>query len=100
MPINFKHNDYIQGVGDALTMPGGIAERAGERPRLPQVAVQLVLVRVADGAMALQRLATGERRRVGCHRLCHRDVEGGAAARIHPDGYAWPPHDAVADVER
>src|SRR3954453_19385260 len=44
----------LQLLRDAVTVPGGVAERSGEHPCLLQVAVQLVLDGVADGAMALQ----------------------------------------------
>ena len=79
----FSHGQISSGSGDALAVPGRIAVGAGEGPGALEVAVQVVLDGVADGAVALQRLAAAEAGGVGRHGLGHRDV-----ARLHRGGGA------------
>ena len=46
----------IRARADAAAVPGGVAPGRGERPRPLHAQVQVVLDRVADGAVALERL--------------------------------------------
>ena len=69
-----------QGSADAVAVPGGVAPGAGQGPGALQEEVQVVLDRVADGAVALERLAADELGGVGRHRLGHRHVAARASA--------------------
>ena len=57
-------------------MEPGIAERTSQAPRPLHVEVKVVLGRVADRAVALERGARREERRVGGLRDGHADVDG------------------------
>ena len=59
---------------DAVTVGGGIAPAPGQRPRALEEQVEVGLLGVADGAVALERLAPGEHGGVGRHGLGHRHV--------------------------
>src|SRR5438105_74640 len=85
-------------LAHARAVKGRVAPRGAERPGALHPHVQIVLDRVADGAVALERDARREGSRVGGGGLGHRHVKAGVALTAR-DRVRGAMHDGARELE-